>query len=171
MKKEEYIKRHGIKAYEKKLQQTRDWGKWHRKEKKDNSQKWAKTHPEESREIKRLWKRNHPDKVKEGRDEYTRKGGKHYESQLKYFSKGVPHERKLVRGKHGRLYTPYKKIIAPDSQIHHEWIPETGNYKGVALVEKDQHMHGFIDVIQILEGKLTLFTEEEIRMCAKPIAG
>ena len=31
------------------------------------------------------------------------------------------------------------------------------------VVEKDQHIHGFIDVIQILEGEITLFTEEEIK--------
>jgi hypothetical protein len=40
---------------------------------------------------------------------------------------------------------------------------ETANYDGVALVEAEQHMSGFLDVIQILAGTITLYTEEEIR--------
>jgi len=32
----------------------------------------------------------------------------------------------------------------------------------LALVEKDQHMRGIIDVIEVLEGKITLLTEEAI---------
>ena len=77
--------------------------------------------------------------------------------------RGIPHEKELIRQKHSRKWTLYKKIIAPESQQHHQWLPGTADYIGVALVEKDQHMHGYIDVIQILEGEITLFTEEEIR--------
>jgi hypothetical protein len=65
--------------------------------------------------------------------------------------------------KHAHQYKPYKDSIAPDSQIHHEWVPETAEYRGVALVEAEQHMHGFVDVIEILAGKITLLTEEEIK--------
>ena len=95
--------------------------------------------------------------------ETSRKGGKYYEKKLEYNRTGIQGRRKVVRVTHGHLYRPYKQIIAPDSQIHHEWIPETANYRGVALVEKDQHMHGFIDVIQILEGEITLLTEDEVK--------
>lgn len=52
-------------------------------------------------------------------------------------------------------------IIAPDSQLHHEWVPETCEYRGVALVEAEQHMHGFVDVI--VDGEITRLTEEQIR--------
>ena len=76
---------------------------------------------------------------------------------------GIPHAKNLIRKKHLKKWAPYKKIIAPASQLHHEWIPETADYRGMALVEKDQHLHGFIDVIQVLEGEITLLTESEIR--------
>ena len=132
MKKEEFIRAYGKEAWEKMLQQTQEWN------------------------------RNHPEKVKARDNERSRKGGKYYEQTRKHQSEGIPHARHLVRKKHGNRYRPYKNIIAPESQIHHEWLPETANYRGVALVEKDQHRHGFIDVIQILDGEITLLTEEAI---------
>ena len=134
MNKETFIGGYGEAAYERWLQQGRDW-----------------------------W-REHPEEAKTYNQERNRKGGKYYERTAKYRLTGIPHERGLVRKKHANRYRPYKNIIAPDSQIHHEWIPETANFRGVALVEKEQHMHGFIDVIQILEGEITLLTEEEIKI-------
>ena len=137
MRKAECIKRYGKAAYEKQQQQTRDW------------------------------RIANPDKVKATNQvsnrEGNRKGGKYYEHTIEHNMSGLPHERKNVRGVHQHRYRNYKRIIAPDSQIHHQWIPNTANYTGVALVEKDQHLHGFIDVIQILEGEITLLTEDEIR--------
>lgn len=133
MKKEETIKRRGEAAYGKLQQQSRDW------------------------------LLNHPKEVKARQHERDRKGGRYYGSRTAYNSTGLPHDRNLVRQKHGNLYRPYKRIIAPESQLHHEWIPGTANFRGVALVEKDQHQHGYIDVIQILEGEITLLTEEEVR--------
>ena len=77
---------------------------------------------------------------------------------------GLPHAKGLIRWKHGKYYAPYKKIIDTENltQLHHEWIPGTADYRGTALVEADSHMHGFIDVIQILEGEITLLTEAAI---------
>ena len=150
MKKAEFIKRYGEDAYEVELQQTRDW---------------RRTHPEEKSENNRLWRLDHPEEVKVNHHKAYSKGGKYYDHRFKYDSTGIRHERKLVRGKHSRRWTPYKKIIDPEglTQIHHQWIPKTADYRGVALVEKDQHQHGFIDIIQILEGEITLLTEEEIK--------
>lgn len=147
MNKEEYIKKHGKAAYEKQQQQTRDWRIANPDKVKATS---AKHNPESNR-------KNNP--------EISRKDGKYYKRRRQYQMDGVPHERELVRGKHQRHYTQYKKIIDPEglTQIHHEWIPETADFRGVALVEKDQHQHGYIDVIQILEGEITLLTEEEIK--------
>lgn len=134
MKKEEYIKRYGKEAYEKMHQQSQDW------------------------------KKKNPEKAKAESREASHKGGKYYEQHRRHQMEGITHEKELVRGKHVKHYHPYKKIIAPDSELHHSWKNDgTAGYIGVALVEKDQHRHGYIDVIQILEGEITLFTEAEIR--------
>ena len=125
MKKVEFIERHGVEAYKKKLQQTLDWRREHLEE---------------------------PKKVIANRHEWSRKGGKYYKHYREHQSTGIPGERNLVRNKHRSRYRKYKQIIAPESQIHHEWIPNTSEYNGIALVETNQHLHGFIDVIQILEG-------------------
>lgn len=147
MKKEEFIKRYGNDVWSQNLRRERER---------------ARAHKEERRGSNQLWRLNNPNKAKARDNEHNRKGGKYYEQRLKYQSTGTPHERNIVRQRHGYYYRPYKQIIAPESVLHHEWIPETANYRGVALVEKDQHQYGFIDVIQILEGEITLLTEEEI---------
>ena len=133
MRKEEYIKKYGEAAWEKKRQQAREW---------------SVAHPEEA-------KAHH--------QEANRKGGKYYDQCRTKKMQGIPHEKELVRGKHREKWRPYKKVIAPDSVLHHEWIPETSEYRGVALVEKDPHQYGYVDVIQILEGEITLLTEAEVR--------
>jgi len=97
--------------------------------------------------------------------ELCHKGGKYYEKKRIYQITGIQHLKELVRGRHQRLYKNFKRIVDPLglTQIHHEYLNDgTANYQGVALVEKNQHLHGIIDVIQILEGKITLFTEKEI---------
>ena len=138
----------GEDVYNKRLQQT---------------QAWKKTHLEQAKEQIQEWKSEHPKEVKKYDYEFSHKKGKYYEQRREYDRNGLRHERNLVRNKHRIHYYPYKRIIAPASQIHHEWIPETADYTGIALVEADQHTHGYIDVIQILEGKITLLTEAEIR--------
>ena len=147
MKKEEFVKKYGITAYKKKMQQGRDWRESHPKEMKTHKDKWAE---------------NNPEKVKAHSLEGHRKGSKYYEKHKLSHKEGLQGERERVRGKHHRMWTPFKRIVSPDSQLHHEWIPGTPDYRGAALVEKDQHMQGVIDVIQILEGKITLFTEEDV---------
>ena len=134
MKKDEFIAKYGIEAYKRLLVNTKQWCVTHPKRKKAQCQ------------------------------EQCRKGGKHYEYHNKqYRMTGVPHKKLLIRSNHGRIWKKHKQIIAPESQLHHQWLPETANYTGMALVEKEQHQYGFIDVIQILEGGITLFTETEIR--------
>ena len=146
--KQDCIKRFGQAAFEKHRQQTREW-------KSANS---------EQVKIKdREWKKANPEKVKAIRLELNRNGGKYYGNKRHYTMNGIPHARELIRMSHRREWTPYKQIIAPESQLHHEWIPETADYRGVALVEANPHMHGFIDVIWILEGEITLLTEDDIK--------
>ena len=137
MNTEERIKRYGLAAHNKHKQQTNTWH--------------------------RNWRKENPKKLKVNNHELSRKGGKYYNTKLKWRQKGIQHKKYLIRTKHAHRYQRFKKIIAPESQIHHEWIPNTANYRGIALVETDQHMHGFIDVIEILEGEITLLTEAEIR--------
>lgn len=146
MKKTEYIKKYGEAGYEVVLQRTIEW---------------RKNNPEKMKAGGVNWRKTHPEKVKANDQARSRKGGKRYKQRRQHQMTGIPHKKELVRCKH--KWTSFKKIIAPGSQIHHEWIPGTANYTGVALVEKDQHMHGFIDIIQILEGEITLLTEAEIR--------
>ena len=148
MNKEEYIARYGEAAYAKMLSRIADWEKEHLEERK----KYRKKYYEE-----------HPERAVAANQEHCRKGGKYYEKMLEGQRTGLRGERHGVRMKHGDKWRAYKNIIAPESQIHHEWIPETADYKGMALVEADRHMHGIIDVIEILEGKITLLREEEIR--------
>ena len=144
MKKKEFIERRGKEAYEKLLEDNRQWEAANR---------------DRHMETTRQWRAANPDRIKANGQERCRKGGKYYKRLKRYQMNGIPHEKGLVRAKHKRIWTPYKRIIAPDSQIHHQWLPNTANYTGVALVEKDQHQHGIIDVIQILEGEITLLTE------------
>jgi hypothetical protein len=131
MKKEEFIKRRGDVAYSRRLKQQRQW-------KLENSEK-----------------------VKVCDFVRSRKVGKYYLKRLRYEHSGLRGERNKIRANHSHKWQQYKKIIAPDSQIHHEWIPGTAKYQGVALVEKDQHQHGIIDIIQILDGEITLRIERE----------
>lgn len=133
MNKKEFIKKYGEDAYNKKLGRAR------------------------------AWKVQNPKRTIEHCRRQTRKGGAGYPKQLRYNHTGLQGERGCIRMKHGHKWRPYKRIIAPDSQIHHQWKRGLAEYDGVALVEKDQHMHGFIDVIEILDGKITVFTEKELR--------
>lgn len=167
MKKEEFVRKYGEAVYKKKLQQKRDWFLLHHEEENAKTREWNEKHPEEAKQSKQLWRSNHPDKVKKSHQERSRKGGKYYGEKREYERTGIQGERNVIRSKHGKKYRPYKKITAPGSQLHHQWVPGTADYRGVALVEADQHMHGFIDVIQILEGEITLLTEAEIMMEAK----
>lgn len=163
MKKEEIIERYGEEAYEKKLEQSRKWHKAHREKEKAQSLKWRKEHQEEKKATDKKYREAHPEGIKADGQKACRKGGKHYERRQKYKTTGLQGERNRIRGKHGNQYRPYKQIIAPESQIHHEWVPDSAEYRGVALVEAEAHMRGFVDVIEILDGGITLLTEEEVR--------
>lgn len=148
MKKAERIARYGEAAWEKHLEQKRAYYKAHKEERNAATKNYHEEHPEQ---------------VIANNQEIHRKGGSRYAKHLEYKRTGIPGDKNKIRSKHANLYKPYKDIIAPDSQIHHEWVPKTDEYTGVALVEKEAHMHGFVDVIQILDGEITLLTEEEVR--------
>ena len=148
MKKEECIAKYGEEAWQKLLEKRQAYYKEHKEEAVAYSKKYNEEHPEET---------------KANQHEANRKGGKRYAEKIEYQTTGIQGERHRIRIKHADKYRPFKNIIAPESQIHHEWVPQTAEYRGVALVEADAHMHGFVDVIQILDGKITLLTEEEVK--------
>lgn len=136
MNKEERIGRYGGAAYEKLLQQMRDW--------------------------KAQWRKVNPDKAKANNQEIHRKGGKYYGQHLEYNRTGLQGERHKIRMKHWHIYHTIKQAT-PNSVIHHEWIQGTAEYRGVALVEEEAHQNGIIKVIKILEGDITVFTEGKLR--------
>lgn len=152
MNKEEITRRRGDAAYKKMQEQWRQWYKANPEKFKERVRQWQEANPDKKRDATRRWRKANP--------EVSRKGGKYYLKMLKYKSTGLQGERNRIRTKHGNKWREYKKIIAPGSQIHHEWIFETADFRGVALVEADQHRHGIIDVIEILDGKITLLFEE-----------
>lgn len=166
MNKEEYIAKHGEAAYAEKLAQANAWNNAHPDKVAASSRKWSQAHLEKKAASHRKWEKERPEQAAALRAasnaERSRKGGKHHDKNLEYNRTGLRGERAKVRHKDGRKWQDFKRIIAPDSQLQHEWFPDTVDYRGLALVEADQHMHGFIDVIEVLEGKITLFTEKEV---------
>lgn len=178
MKKSDFIKRYGEDAYEKMLKQTRDWQKGHREQIKAYNKIYREAHreevkttmkkdhdktPETVNAYNRKYRKENPEKVIIDHQEQSRKGGRRYDKNLVYKRTGIQGEKNSTRTKHAREYRPYKDIIAPDSQLHHEWKPNTSDYRGVALVEADAHQYGIVDVIEILDGEITLLTEEEVK--------
>lgn len=148
MNKAEFINCYGDDAYRKKEEHTRMWRKAHREKMCEFSKKWRLANPKKLREV---------------RDERSKHGGRGYDKTLKYNRTGLRGRRARIRGIHGHKWRQYKKIIAQGSQLHHQWRLGSAGYDGVALVETNQHQHGIIDVILILEGRVTLLTEAEVR--------
>ena len=105
------------------------------------------------------WRKSHPEIVKTSNAEYNRKEGKFYHKKVEDDKKELRQKRNIIRACDRKRYRKFKNIIAPESQIHHEWLPESSNYRGTALVEANPHMMGYINVIKILEGEITIFTE------------
>lgn len=152
-------------VYEKKLERSRQWYLDNPERTLENNRNWRLKNPDRVRGFTRNWKLRNPDKVREHtrkhQEDRFRKGGKLYLKTLNYEHTGLRAERSGIRAKHRSKWRAYKKIIAPESQIHHAWQPGTAKYDGVALVEKNAHQHGIIDVIEILDGKITILLEED----------
>jgi hypothetical protein len=148
LNKSEYIERYGEEEYERRLETKRVWCEANRKSRCASAKKWRKKHPENQKAVEH---------------EKGRKGGKYYKHMLEYNRTGLQGARRRIRSKHAKQYRPLKEIIAPDSEIHHEWKLDSSEYTGVALVESNPHRYGIIDVIRILDGKITLLTEKDIK--------
>ena len=143
-----FIKRYGYDKWDMSLE---DWREWY-----DLNQ-------QESKGKARIWRSQHPDIVKQKNREIWSAGGKYYAKNILYNKTGLRRERNKIRNIDSVRFRNFKRIIAPNSIIHHQWIPGTSNFSGSALVEKKAHQYGFIDVIQILDGEITVLTEEELK--------
>lgn len=161
MNTEERIRRYGQAAYEKRLQQARDIYAAHREDENARDKEWYAGHREEEIARSMKWQKANPDKVKVSKEKHNRKGGEYYEKRLEYNRTGLQGERRDIRNKHAKLYLVIKQAT-PNSVLHHEWLPGTAKYRGVALVDKEAHQNGIIEVIKILEGEITLLSEKEI---------
>jgi hypothetical protein len=148
MKKEEFIKRWGVEAYERRMKQSRDWRDAH----PENYEKWRKQIAD--------WRYFNFKKVRE----YAQK------TKHKY------RVRNVIRAKHSKIYQKYRHIIAQGTRLCYLWIPKTDEYKCIALVETDQLQYPFKDVINkasFRKGKyhrflmrkrsVPTFTEEELQ--------
>lgn len=138
MRKKEYIQRYGQRKYTEMLKGRKQ-----------------KSYPEKNKE----WRAANPEITKFHHNNANRKGGAHYEQRLRQNREGLQGDRGRVRRIDGNHFRKYKKFFAQKSQLHHQWVPGTAEYTGLALVEQDRHMHGYIDVFLILGGEITIFDE------------
>ena len=157
MKKEEYIRRYGIVAYDKRLQQSRDWNKAH----PEYEKKYHEEHKKERNTRSKQWSAEYPEQVKAHHQEANRKGGKRYEQKRAYMMQGLQHEKGLIRVRDNRRFRTEIEAAGPNYVLHHEWIPGTAKYRGVALVNEEKHQRGIIEVYKVLKGEITLFTERK----------
>lgn len=162
--KDDFISGHSEEAYEKILARNRTYYKAHKEQENARARKYHEEHLEQGKANHKRYAEENSEAIIANNQEACRKGGKRYNKMLAYSQTGIPGDKKKIRRKHARQYKSYKDIIAPDSQLHHNWQNDgTAGYIGIALVEATAHRQGIIDVIQILDGEITLFTEEELR--------
>lgn len=161
--KDEYIAKHGEEAYGKRLEQRRKWGGNLPGGEAQRSRERRGEYPEAFKIAKERYNEKHPEVRLMHNREGSRKGGRRYEKKQIYKHTGLQGEKNKIRGVHANRWRQYKLIIAPGSQLHHQWMPGTAKYTGLALVEANQHMQGIIKVIKIVCGKITLLTEKEIK--------
>lgn len=152
MKKDEFIAKYGEEAYKKQLAKNCL-----------RAAEWHQAHQEEHNASKRDWRNAHPEEVKARNREICRKGGKYYDKMLKYKQTDLQRKKNKIRKNHNLEFREIKDTLAEEVELHHEWIGDTAEYRGVGFVEKVAHQHGYIDVILLLDGEITLFTGEEVK--------
>jgi hypothetical protein len=86
--------------------------------------------------LRQLWKKQNPRKSVKNQTE-------------------IQAERDKIRARDGRKWRSLKQQYFQELDVHHSWVEDTSNYLGAALVEKEAHRKGLINVVQILEGQIT----------------
>lgn len=120
---------------------------------------WYGEDSESQRKYHKEWPRQHYGRLQEDKKHRGRRGTIYYDSVRAYQRTGVQGERNKVRALHAHRWRKYKTIIAPNSELHHQWLPGSADYTGLAIVETNTHRYGKINVIEILEGEITLLRE------------
>ena len=103
--------------------------------KREYNKEWYQEHPGYNKEACKSWFDNH----KEERNIYQQTG-----------FRGLRHKIRMIDNRN-KQYQWLKRNLGRDLHIHHEWIPETAEYKFSALVDDIEHQHGIIKPIIILE--------------------
>jgi hypothetical protein len=136
MKKEEFIRKKGTAAWEAQLAKSRRTQLRNRVNKaREAQEEFQKLHYSEQQEILRdMWKK------REGH----------------YSRSGLPQNITAARNKIRQAHCA--KWPSDVLDHHHEWIEDTAEYTGVALVEREAHRHGIINVVTLLEGVITNFS-------------
>jgi hypothetical protein len=65
----------------------------------------------------------------------NRKGGESYDTYKKYNVTGIRGKRTRVRAIDGKNWRPFKKIIAPETEVHHLWKDGSAEFFGLAIVD------------------------------------
>jgi hypothetical protein len=142
----------------------------HRKEKLEYQHEYILEHKAERIKYQRMYRAEHKAEILEYDREYHRRyRTKHPHCTRDYLNQNkVARKRGNIRNIHGR-FKPYKwlknglKLQGFDPQIHHEWIPRTTEYTGIALVEAKDHMRNIIKPLIILEGEIVWTNETDER--------
>lgn len=166
MKKEEYIKKYGVEKWLEYIAYQRDYYT-------KNIEKVREKNREYQREYQRKYYAENKEKVKERCREHIREyqhkyyadieiRGRVHEYMKKYCGSlsdhnSIPYRKSLIRQRdHHRFFSIKQFFQNLQTDIHHEWIPNTADYTFIALVERDKHRYNIIDPIVILEKKVVL---------------
>lgn len=135
MKKEEYIQKNGLAAWEARLARNRRMQKRNRIDKALAVQdEFQKLDPSEQQEFLRdMWKK------REGH----------------YSRSGLPQN--IVAARNTIRHVHRSKWGVEGLDVHHDWVGDTAEYTGVALVEREEHQRGIINVVAILDGEIANF--------------
>lgn len=120
------------------------------KEIKERLNQFQREHKEETILIRNVYRREHKDEIKYYNIRYQKEHKEQLNLYLSTGLQGLRHKIR-VRDNQNKQYRWLKSNLCRDTHIHHEWIPETSDYKFSALVDASEHLHGIIKPIIILQ--------------------
>lgn len=115
MKKEDFIKKYGQEAWEKKLLQTKQWISEHKDRKREIAREWRNKNKERSNATTKKWQDEHRDKVLEiQRRWYKNNKEKSAEQFQKYYS--------TRKGRAAHLIASYNSADVDGCNLTRDWI-------------------------------------------------
>ena len=133
MKKDEFIARYSEVKYQRMPARVKAWNRAHPEKVRAHQVKRREEHREELTAYSKRYKEEHPEERAIMHSEQCRKNGKRYRKTQIYNHTGLQGERNKIRYKHAIQWRKYKEVIAPKSQCHHQWCPQSASYTGLAL--------------------------------------